>query len=253
MRKRLDYNLIANLYNTGLSAEQVAEKVGCSKFGVYGALKRSGVPTRKGEKRKDGVEAKLGFKPTKGWMRGLLKEHDCAASAANAVGISYSTFIGLMDRLGFDRTNWRGGPRGNTRRQDIPIEEAIRMSESGSSYAEIAEHFGVSYGVAAKRLRGAGYRPPVRTRKYDDRVLNAPYAHRKIIQEIGVFECMVCGETRGFDLCHIVPRSKRGPTVKENGLVLCPSHHRFFDNDLLTDEEARKIDSRVRAARRLFQ
>lgn len=93
----------------------------------------------------------------------------------------------------------------------------------------------------------------VRTRKYDVRIKGAPYAHRRIIQEMGVLECMVCGETRGFDFCHIVPRAKQGPTVKENGLVLCPSHHHFFDNDLLTDEEAKKIDKRVQTAHRLFQ
>ena len=40
--------------------------------------------------------------------------------------------------------------------------------------------------------------------------------------------------------------------VKENILILCPSHHYFFDNGKLTKEEFSKVKAKVRAAEKKY-
>lgn len=250
-QRSLDHKKIVSLYESGKSGVEIAEELGYSNYGVYHALKLNGVVVRKGAKRSD-TEKRLGLKPTKRWMRDLLKEHDCASAAAEAVDIPYPTFVNWMERLGVDRERWRGGPRENGLRQDIPVEEAMRLSDQGTTYQELADRYGVSYGVIAKRLREAGYKSPVKTRKFDERIKSTPYPHRKVIQEIGIFECEICGEGRAIDLAHIVSRRNGGPTCADNSLVLCPTHHRLFDRDKLTKEELSKIKRKVRRAWRLY-
>lgn len=252
MKKRLDYNLIVEFYNAGNSAEQVAQKVGCSKYGVLNALRKSDVKLRRGAKRNDTTN-RLGFRPTREWLTSLVERNDSAASAACEAGVPYNTFIDWMSRFDISRTRWRGGPRGNTRKQNIPVDEAIKLSDKGVTYRDLAEKYGVSYGVLSKRMKEAGYKPPNRTKKYDDRINGAPYTHRKVLQEIGIFYCEICGEDRTFDLSHIVPRKDGGPTCVENSLVLCPTHHRLFDKEKLTPGEKKKIKRKVSKAKRLFQ
>jgi len=252
VERTLDHKKIVEMYRKGMSGGKIAKELGCSQYGVYHALELNGVARREGAKRND-TEKRLGFKPTKKWMRALLKNHDCAASAANEVGIPYPTFVDLMNRLGFERSRWCGGPRGNGQRQDIPVAEAIELSDAGATYQELADRYGVSYGVVAKRMKEAGYKPPVRTKKYDDRIKGAPYQHRRVLQEIGIFKCEICGEDRAIDLAHIVPRKAGGPTCKENSLVLCPNHHRFLDQGKLRKPELAKVNRKYRRAIELFQ
>lgn len=52
-------------------------------------------------------------------------------------------------------------------------------------------------------------------------------------------DCLVCGESRGIQRAHIVPRSAGGKHV----MPLCPNHHWNYDHGLLTKEELKKVIS----------
>lgn len=249
----LDHPEIIRLYQTGLSAAAVAKQVGCSKPGVIAVLRSNGV-LRRGAKRGD-TERHLGFRPTKKWMRGEVKVAGTAAEAARRNGINYRTWIDWMVRLGIAREVWHGGPGGKTRRQEIPTKEAIKLSEEGHTYRELAAKYGVSYGVIVRRMADADYKAPRdRMRKHpaDAPYANAPWAHRKIMHELGITKCEICGEDRALDFCHIVSLKNGGPTTKENCLVLCPLHHRLYDTDKLDVGESASICRKVRKAKKLY-
>ncbi len=53
--------------------------------------------------------------------------------------------------------------------------------------------------------------------------------------------CMVCGFTKALDFCHLKWRKDGGKLSKKNVTILCPNHHRLFDQNRLTDEELRLI------------
>lgn len=55
-------------------------------------------------------------------------------------------------------------------------------------------------------------------------------------------ECLVCGESRGVQRAHIVPRSKGGKTA----MPLCPNHHWNYDHGLLTDGELKRVIDWIR-------
>jgi|GEM_PF-2397330 hypothetical protein len=50
-------------------------------------------------------------------------------------------------------------------------------------------------------------------------------------------ECLVCGEKRITEVCHIVPRSQGGSDHQDNYFVLCPTHHHLFDHHRLSKAE----------------
>lgn len=62
-------------------------------------------------------------------------------------------------------------------------------------------------------------------------------------------DCVVCGESRAVETCHIIPVCICKIVNELNYLVnsldncvrLCKNHHWMFDNNLLTDEELEKI------------
>ncbi|MDO8488742.1 MAG: HNH endonuclease signature motif containing protein [Candidatus Omnitrophota bacterium] len=65
-------------------------------------------------------------------------------------------------------------------------------------------------------------------------------------------ECLICGETRVVDRCHIISRCMDENSVfqnkeyrKRNILPLCPTHHKCFDRGKLTQEELGKIKDRI--------
>lgn len=60
--------------------------------------------------------------------------------------------------------------------------------------------------------------------------------------------CEICGEKRITNYCHIVPRMMGGPSVEENYLYLCPTHHHLFDGSRLSPEEWAKIDFSSKSA-----
>lgn len=57
--------------------------------------------------------------------------------------------------------------------------------------------------------------------------------------------CMVpgCGYKTFVDAHHIVKRSKGGKHYINNGVLLCPNHHREADHEMFTDEELKSLGS----------
>lgn len=54
--------------------------------------------------------------------------------------------------------------------------------------------------------------------------------------------CEICGENRAIDQCHIIPSALGGKLEADNLLYLCPTHHRLFDNTMLSHQEWDKIN-----------
>lgn len=63
--------------------------------------------------------------------------------------------------------------------------------------------------------------------------------------------CIFCGEDRVVDAAHLIPRTEVGDRW-EDWLVkpMCPTHHRLFDLDRLSDEERAVVAPLVAAARK---
>lgn len=69
-------------------------------------------------------------------------------------------------------------------------------------------------------------------------------------KELG--ECLICGETRYIQNCHIFPKcfmsgiismEELHDTGGRNNVRLCPNHHYFYDNFLLEEDEYSKLKS----------
>ena len=252
--RRLNHPEIVKLYQDGNSLDKVASMTGASKAGVHHVLRLWGIPLRQGAKRTD-TEQRLGFPPTKEWLSQVMEEHDTARSAAECFHIPYPTFIGLLEQFGIPRKRWHGGPGGHTMRQDIPVEEAAKLSADGVTYYALSRKYNVSMGVVARRLHEIGHEAP---RDKQNRLphyevfAGAPYQKQKILRELGITACEICDFDQALDFCHIVPQKDGGPTVSENCLVLCPNHHRLYDKNLLSTDEKNKVKSKVRRAFKLF-
>jgi len=67
---------------------------------------------------------------------------------------------------------------------------------------------------------------------------NAETAFRKKLIDTHGHVCMVpgCGYKTFVDAHHIIPRSEGGQHYVENGILLCPNHHREADQKLLDQE-----------------
>lgn len=65
------------------------------------------------------------------------------------------------------------------------------------------------------------------------------------LKKIPKDKCVVCGETRGLDLCHLLPFSLVHKLEEyeyladspKNIEIMCKSHHWYYDHNLLTKEE----------------
>lgn len=220
-------------YVSGLSLEKTAEKHNCAKASVTELLARNGVELRHGAKRRD-LANKLGFMPTAEWLQDQLTEHQTAAAIARAHSIPYGTLMELAGKLGVDVPVWRGGPgpAGSPVRQDIPVEEAIQLSEQGWPYRAIGDKFGVSKGVVMARLKEAGYSAPKdKMRRLSDNSVfaTAPFDHKRVLTELGATACQICGYTEYLECAHIFPQNKGGPTVVDNVLALCGNCHPQLD------------------------
>jgi len=64
--------------------------------------------------------------------------------------------------------------------------------------------------------------------------------------------CMICGEHRIVEWCHIIPRRKGGVSEPWNILYLCPTHHRLLDiaRNLFIPAEWQRIAPQVEMAER---
>ena len=56
-------------------------------------------------------------------------------------------------------------------------------------------------------------------------------------------KCAICEETRVVDWAHILPARDGWRAVKSNLVELCPTHHRCYDNNLLTQTEIEILDT----------
>jgi len=196
----------------------------------------------------------FGFEPTKEWMEEAMKAFGWVASDAAAhYGVKYATWVDALKRFGITRSRpgevLKGRP--SHRRHEIPIEEAVQLSNAGKTYQEIADKYGVSYGVICRRMKDVGHEAPWRRSK-DPRFSTHSTKKRKVLQELGLTACQICGERRALDFAHIKPASEGGPTTKENCLVLCPTHHRVYDSGQMTEEEFSQVLPKVRAAEALY-
>jgi len=255
-RATLDHTGICSAYTAGKSAEQVAEEFQCSKAGVFHVLNLYGIQLRSGGKRHDLVD-RLGFEPTAEWLQEQLATHKTVKAMSRALSVPYGTLIDAMERMGVEREVWHGGPgpTGSPTRQEIPVEEAIELSNQGWPYRELATKYGVSEGVVIRRLMEAGYRSPKgKQRRIPEDVIfaSAPYSHRKVLHEMGIRVCQLCPNDRILTLAHIVPRRHEGPTVAENAFVLCPSCHHLFDHGDLTEKEKAVLQNKAEEAYRMF-
>lgn len=68
-------------------------------------------------------------------------------------------------------------------------------------------------------------------------------------------KCLICGETRYINNCHIFPKCffsgvKGSEDLYEKGgknnVLLCPNHHYFYDNFLLTKDEAKILEEKCK-------
>ena len=247
-------------YLSGMSLEDVANRHGGSKAGVYNLLANNNVEFRSGAKRQDTI-VRLGFAPTKEWLEDMIKQHGTATAAAASCGLPYHTFMDWAYKLGVDVPVWRGGPgpAGSSIRQDIDVKKAIELSDQGVPYWKIGELFGVSKGVVLARLKEVDYHSPkskMRRLPNDVSYANAPFPHKKVLAEIGATACQICGFEKVLTCAHIVPqRPDAGPTVVDNCLALCGNchirfdrHKKYPDQGHLTPEEFAKVKDKVDAA-----
>ena len=250
---KYDWASIEQMYvDRGMSTVAIAAEVGASDPATIrmGLLKRK-VPMRNAkEGARQRTIQQVGFEPTKEWLEEALAAFGGNVPRTAAYyKVPYPTFYCWLKRFsiprvaaGVQRTGKRSG-----RKQDIPVEEAVSLSSQGHTYQQIAERYDVSYGVVVRRMKEAGHTAPWRRVK-DLRFSTTSFQKRKILQDLGIEACEICGESRALDFCHIKPSHADGPTDKLNVLILCSTHHRCFDKGLLTQPEFEKVKNKVRAA-----
>ena len=60
---------------------------------------------------------------------------------------------------------------------------------------------------------------------------------KEAVRDTKYSECLVCGETRGVQRAHIIPRRHGGVDC----MPLCPNHHWNYDHGLLTQDEQKLV------------
>jgi transposase len=250
--QKMDPSEIRSLYENGLSTIEISRLKNTTPAGVKACLKRQGVVLRGFGGRR--TEKAIGFIPTKEFMISAMSYFNSVASdAAKHYNVKYATWIDWLER--FDIPRQKPGKvligRPSHRRQDIPIEEAIKLSEAGSTYEEIAQKFNVSYGVVMRRMKEANHKAPWRRAK-DHRFKTSQWHKRKVLQDLNITACEICSEIRALDFSHIKPSALGGPTEESNTLVLCQTHHHCYDNGTLTKDEFSRIAVKVRTAESIY-
>jgi 5-methylcytosine-specific restriction endonuclease McrA len=60
--------------------------------------------------------------------------------------------------------------------------------------------------------------------------------------------CLICGEKRVVEFCHVIPLKEGGTSDIYNIIPLCANHHYLFDQKKLTDDEYEKIKPAIERA-----
>lgn len=237
-----------------LSGPAIAERMGCSRGPVTRVLKKHGVMRKRGNVpgkpqpsfrvAVDTDRAVEMYVDEKKSMRDIAGEFDCSPPAIRRRLID----AGVKPRHHNDTK--RGVPQ--WWRNEIDIDRAVELYESGMTLAEVGDEFGVKYSVIAHRMDERGYKRrsvndyakptgPDHHRWRDDitdaeranrRDGNAQKAWRNEVFERDGFACVACGDDTGGNLnahhlnSHDQHREQRWDV--ENGATVCEDCHKGF-------------------------
>lgn len=119
-------------------------------------------------------------------------------------------------------------------RQNKKAWKCLYLREEGKSVEEISQLTGFNKNTIYSYLNKLQYRR------------NDGTSHLTLIKRFKKNKtCQICNESRALDVCHILPARKGGQLVEENVLILCPTHHRLFDHNKLTENEFNFIKKKV--------
>lgn len=251
--RTIDQSSVVDMYvNKKLSTVEIERITGYSRYGIQHALAAASIEMRGHAGRR--TEKALGFIPTKEFMTAAMTYfHNVASDAARHYGVKYATWIDWL--IKFDIPRQRPGSvlkgRPSHRRHELPINEAVEMSNSGATYEDISKKYDVSYGVVARRMKEIGYQAPSRRIK-NSKFSTVSWTKRRVLQQLNITACEICGESRALDFAHIKPDSKGGPVEPHNCLVLCPTHHRLYDSDSLMNNELAVVRPKIDFAKQIY-
>lgn len=229
-----------------MSAVQVAEELGVSSAGVYLALKRLDIP-RRGHKDAALNQGRTKRVPWKKVAKEYLRGATCD-DLANKYGCANTTITYHLRGMGVSVRKAGESKKGKLApRVHIDTDLAVKLNQEGKTLPEISDELGVSLGTLHYRLRSIGYKARSGLRARAAKHKNLQYHKRKVAAELEM-SCAICGEDRTVDLSHIASAKNGHPMVKENAIVLCPTHHRLFDSGKLSKSEVKAIHSILREA-----
>lgn len=235
---------LEDLYlNQRKSVIEMSGILGMSIPGIYKAMERYGIPRRDltaaAHVRRKGTYD-INWEPLcEKYEQGLSVEE-----IALEVGCSISTASQHLKRAGatirargtetINRPNFRG-------KINIDIDKAAAMNRNGATLTEIGRLLGnIAVQVISKRFKEANV-PVITNRASQDEFKNVQFQKREVARAINATACVICGETRAVDLCHILPRHRGGELIPENTIALCQTHHHCFDRGHLKGPEVAKI------------
>ncbi len=251
MESPLSQQSLVSLYtNFGLSTVEIAQRLGISSGSVYVALRRLGI-----QMRSRGEASKIRYKRTHTlpWEK-IATEYKTGATIedlSKKYVVANTTVSHHLRRLGVDirkKGNRPGGSSGAIIKFDV--DAAVALNKAGKTLTQIAGDLGVTYSTLRYRFNSIGYKPRDDLRAKSEVAKSYVYEKRKVLEALGTEACMICGETRVIDLCHIASKKEGHALTVENTLVLCPLHHRLFDHGKLTEVEFEKIQTKLLAAAR---
>ncbi len=53
--------------------------------------------------------------------------------------------------------------------------------------------------------------------------------------------CLICRDKRNVEVCHVVPHAWGGTLHRGNLIPLCPTHHKGYDRNNLTEDEKHNL------------
>tara|TARA_B100001778_G_scaffold330827_2_gene334038 strand:- start:1352 stop:1726 length:375 start_codon:yes stop_codon:yes gene_type:complete len=90
------------------------------------------------------------------------------------------------------------------------------------------KYCGSSCAAKVNNKKRAGKRYSKRKQTFRQKLLDG-FGHQCMIED--------CGYNKFVDAHHIIARKDGGSNDPENGILLCPNHHKEADNGLLSQEE----------------